>query len=264
MICIYGLVYMQSIFVTSNMQPCICIHMYTHTQSTLISYYLFSRHLGCPLSLFLSLVINLLNVFFLNWKWLQLYFKFLKILQVLYNVLEHNFVMPRRLLLTGTPIQNNLSELWALMHFCMPSIFGTSDQFVSTFKEAGSASTGNPPWPKFHVDKCNGPWCAYIELPFVIARFVPLSHDGCEMTYANKVAPCLWSHLDKHNDCDVHVLRDCPPLSTCTLLCRFRADWTSSTILSTQYQTSLYLLVIMDIRGPLESWWSPHVSYGQV
>ncbi|XP_042435856.1 probable helicase CHR10 isoform X1 [Zingiber officinale] len=61
---------------------------------------------------------------------------------VLYNVLEHNFVMPRRLLLTGTPIQNNLSELWALMHFCMPSIFGTSDQFISTFKEAGSSSAG--------------------------------------------------------------------------------------------------------------------------
>ncbi|XP_066164975.1 probable helicase CHR10 isoform X1 [Oryza sativa Japonica Group] len=56
---------------------------------------------------------------------------------VLYNVLEQRFIMPRRLLLTGTPIQNNLSELWALMHFCMPSIFGTLDQFLSTFKQSG-------------------------------------------------------------------------------------------------------------------------------
>ncbi|WOL06240.1 hypothetical protein Cni_G14972 [Canna indica] len=62
---------------------------------------------------------------------------------VLYNVLQHNFIMPRRLLLTGTPIQNNLLELWALMHFCMPSIFGTSEQFISTFKEAGNLSTGS-------------------------------------------------------------------------------------------------------------------------
>ncbi|XP_068650409.1 probable helicase CHR10 isoform X4 [Aristolochia californica] len=56
---------------------------------------------------------------------------------VLYNVLEERFVMPRRLLMTGTPIQNNLSELWALMHFCLPSIFGTLELFVSAFKEDG-------------------------------------------------------------------------------------------------------------------------------
>ncbi|RLN15743.1 hypothetical protein C2845_PM02G40470 [Panicum miliaceum] len=60
---------------------------------------------------------------------------------VLYNVLEQRFIMPRRLLLTGTPIQNNLSELWALMHFCLPSIFGKLDEFLSTFKEAGDSLT---------------------------------------------------------------------------------------------------------------------------
>lgn len=64
-------------------------------------------------------------------------------LQVLYNVLRENFVMPRRLLMTGTPIQNNLTELWALMHFCMPAIFGTREQFLSTFKEAGDPARGN-------------------------------------------------------------------------------------------------------------------------
>ncbi|XP_042512904.1 probable helicase CHR10 isoform X3 [Macadamia integrifolia] len=62
---------------------------------------------------------------------------------VLYNVLEQHFVMPRRLLMTGTPIQNNLSELWALMHFCMPSVFGTLDQFLTAFKAAGDPSAGH-------------------------------------------------------------------------------------------------------------------------
>ncbi|PSS24120.1 Helicase [Actinidia chinensis var. chinensis] len=62
---------------------------------------------------------------------------------VLYNVLRERFVMPRRLLMTGTPIQNNLTELWALMHFCMPSIFGTLEQFLSTFKEAGEPVSGH-------------------------------------------------------------------------------------------------------------------------
>ncbi|KAL0464590.1 UNVERIFIED_CONTAM: putative helicase CHR10 [Sesamum latifolium] len=59
---------------------------------------------------------------------------------VLYNVLREQFVMPRKLLMTGTPIQNNITELWALMHFCMPLIFGTLEHFVGDFKEAGDPS----------------------------------------------------------------------------------------------------------------------------
>ncbi|KAL6558267.1 putative helicase chr10 [Orobanche minor] len=59
---------------------------------------------------------------------------------VLYNVLRDRFVMPRKLPMTGTPIQNNLAELWALMIFCMPLIFGMLEQFLSNFKEAGDPS----------------------------------------------------------------------------------------------------------------------------
>lgn len=62
--------------------------------------------------------------------------------QVLYNVLMDRFLMPRRLLMTGTPIQNNLAELWALLHFCMPSVFGSLEEFLYMFKEAGDSSTG--------------------------------------------------------------------------------------------------------------------------
>ncbi|KAH9625582.1 hypothetical protein KSS87_001452, partial [Heliosperma pusillum] len=61
---------------------------------------------------------------------------------VLYGVLKDRYIIPRRLLMTGTPIQNNLTELWALMHFCMPSVFGTLEQFRHTFKAVGDASTG--------------------------------------------------------------------------------------------------------------------------
>ncbi|KAL6531019.1 putative helicase chr10 [Orobanche hederae] len=59
---------------------------------------------------------------------------------VLYNVLRDRFVMPRKFPMTRTPIQNNLAELWALMHFCMPLIFGMLEQFLSNFKEAGDPS----------------------------------------------------------------------------------------------------------------------------
>ncbi|KAK9162951.1 hypothetical protein Syun_003853 [Stephania yunnanensis] len=62
------------------------------------------------------------------------------IVSVLYNVLKKSFVMPRRLLMTGTPIQNNLSELWTLMHFCAPLVFGKLEQFLFTFREAAGTS----------------------------------------------------------------------------------------------------------------------------
>jgi SWI/SNF-related matrix-associated actin-dependent regulator of chromatin subfamily A member 5 len=37
-----------------------------------------------------------------------------------------------RLLLTGTPLQNNLHELWALLNFLLPDIFASAEQ-VSAF-----------------------------------------------------------------------------------------------------------------------------------
>ncbi|VVB18281.1 unnamed protein product [Arabis nemorensis] len=41
--------------------------------------------------------------------------------------------MENKLLLTGTPLQNNLSELWSLMHFILPDIFTSHDEFLSWF-----------------------------------------------------------------------------------------------------------------------------------
>lgn len=38
-----------------------------------------------------------------------------------------------RLLLTGTPLQNSLAELWALLNFLMPEIFDSLDVFESWF-----------------------------------------------------------------------------------------------------------------------------------
>jgi SWI/SNF-related matrix-associated actin-dependent regulator of chromatin subfamily A member 5 len=38
-----------------------------------------------------------------------------------------------RLLLTGTPLQNNLHELWALLNFLLPEVFASSEQFDEWF-----------------------------------------------------------------------------------------------------------------------------------
>jgi len=38
-----------------------------------------------------------------------------------------NFNTRNRLLLSGTPIQNSMAELWALLHFCMPKLFDSHE-----------------------------------------------------------------------------------------------------------------------------------------
>ena len=38
-----------------------------------------------------------------------------------------------RLLLTGTPLQNNLVELWALLNFILPDIFDSLETFQGWF-----------------------------------------------------------------------------------------------------------------------------------
>jgi DNA helicase INO80 len=48
-----------------------------------------------------------------------------------------------RLLLTGTPIQNSMAELWALLHFIMPELFDSFSDFTEWFsKDIESSAEG--------------------------------------------------------------------------------------------------------------------------
>ena len=38
-----------------------------------------------------------------------------------------------RLLITGTPLQNNLHELWALLNFLLPEVFSSAEKFDDWF-----------------------------------------------------------------------------------------------------------------------------------
>lgn len=50
------------------------------------------------------------------------------------------FNTKRRLLLTGTPLQNDVMELWSLMHFLMPHIFSSQQDFKEWFSNPFSQS----------------------------------------------------------------------------------------------------------------------------
>ncbi|CAJ1443124.1 unnamed protein product [Effrenium voratum] len=50
------------------------------------------------------------------------------------SIEQTSFNSARRLLLTGTPLQNHLTELWSLLHFLMPASrwsWGASQEFFS-------------------------------------------------------------------------------------------------------------------------------------
>lgn len=48
-----------------------------------------------------------------------------------------------RLLLSGTPLQNNLTELWALLNFLLPTIFNSSESFDQWFSQPFASYAGD-------------------------------------------------------------------------------------------------------------------------
>ena len=49
------------------------------------------------------------------------------------SLIVREFHSTNRMLITGTPLQNNLHELWALLNFLLPDIFSSSEDFDTWF-----------------------------------------------------------------------------------------------------------------------------------
>ncbi|CAD8149787.1 unnamed protein product [Paramecium pentaurelia] len=49
-------------------------------------------------------------------------------------ILGQQYQSERRLLLTGTPLQNNIAELWALLNFLLPKVFSSCEDFEKWFQ----------------------------------------------------------------------------------------------------------------------------------
>lgn len=71
-----------------------------------------------------------------------------------------------KLLLTGTPIQNTMAELWALLHFIMPQLFDSHEQFQEWFsKDIEAHSQNKQKLNKTQLDRLHA-----ILKPFMLRR----------------------------------------------------------------------------------------------
>ena len=77
------------------------------------------------------------------------------------------FKCRNRLLLSGTPIQNSMAELWALLHFVMPTLFDSHDEFQDWFsKDIESSAEGS----KGQIDEEQMSRLHMILKPFMLRR----------------------------------------------------------------------------------------------
>ncbi|CAG8523571.1 6471_t:CDS:2 [Ambispora gerdemannii] len=58
------------------------------------------------------------------------------------NILTHSYQSRYRLILTGTPLQNNLPELWSLLNFVLPKIFDSVKSFDEWFNTPFAHTAG--------------------------------------------------------------------------------------------------------------------------
>ncbi|XP_061364443.1 protein PHOTOPERIOD-INDEPENDENT EARLY FLOWERING 1 isoform X2 [Gastrolobium bilobum] len=91
-----------------------------------------------------------------------------------------NFNSKRRILLTGTPLQNDLMELWSLMHFLMPHVFQSHQEFKDWFSNPISVMVeGEEKVNKEVVDRLHN-----VLRPFLLRRLkrdvekqLPMKHE---------------------------------------------------------------------------------------
>ena len=72
------------------------------------------------------------HLFLFNTSWHQPYGRLLQTVRM--------FKTNYRLLITGTPLQNNLHELWALLNFLLPEVFASAEAFDNWFAQGQSSA----------------------------------------------------------------------------------------------------------------------------
>ncbi|CAI5986090.1 unnamed protein product [Closterium sp. NIES-65] len=94
------------------------------------------------------------------------------------------------LLLSGTPLQNNLQELWSLLNFILPAIFSDLHEFTSWFDLAGRQS-GGVDQKVFDNERSLSTSCPYLPIPLTRFLFHPLSSSVSSYSFLKSTQ---WSH----------------------------------------------------------------------
>jgi hypothetical protein len=118
------------------------------------------------------------------------------------------FDSQNRLLLTGTPLQNNLHELWALLNFLLPDIFGSDADFEAWF------SGGTYRWRAF---------VAFYPTDLTRPLLLPCGALRCA-TWAHACIPCGIRCLGSARSCRASVGAVPLALWHCVVLPHFRAS----------------------------------------
>lgn len=49
------------------------------------------------------------------------------------TIIHHDYLFQMHVVYAGTPLQNNLAELWSLLNFLLPAVFNNLEDFESWF-----------------------------------------------------------------------------------------------------------------------------------
>ncbi|KAM0011176.1 putative DNA helicase chromatin remodeling SNF2 family [Helianthus debilis subsp. tardiflorus] len=96
-----------------------------------------------------------------------------------------------KLLLTGTPLQNNLAELWSLLNFILPDIFSSHEEFESWFDFSGKSNTEEA--EEGRKAKVVAKLHAILR-PFLLRRM----KEDVELSLPRKKEIILYAHLTEH------------------------------------------------------------------
>lgn len=111
-----------------------------------------------------------------------------------------SFQCRNRLLLTGTPVQNNMQELWALLHFIMPTLFDSQEHFSNWFSKGveGSVIDGQA-LNEHQLQRLH-----QVLKPFMLRRV----KADVESQMANKEEKVVECKLSSHQDALYEAIRD--------------------------------------------------------
>lgn len=117
------------------------------------------------------------------------------------SVVSRQMVTRNRLLLTGTPLQNNLLELWSLLNFMMPSIFSSDEDFKQWFNfgEEGKTQEADPDQNSKNLEIIEG--LHKILRPFMLRRtkadLATKLPDKIEMIVNTNMSPMQFDIYEK-------------------------------------------------------------------